>query len=168
MEIGGWYAAREFGSPTPLQHAIECIRRYGDPGVLSDGTQLSRIAAPLRAEIGNLSFMTVMGLQSNPLPIGTNILSIDGFGLMGLTFRQSGGSDPVVWNGSAWMLDLSTSVLFPIEGHIGLSGHGLVSADIPIPNDPSLVGAVALFQFGIADGSTVVLSEVIGVKLTNP
>lgn len=157
--IGEKYVARKFGDPSFSYQGLFCMRRYGFPESYSDGAQLERITNPEDFWVGNADFMLVGGVTKTPAP--TSDIALTGY--LGIAVRSSQGTDPVVPYGSNMLL--VTDVFVAAHGRIASSGQGLIHGEVPIPNDPSLEGAVVLFQYWMIDGPGIRLGEVVGIKI---
>jgi hypothetical protein len=161
LRAGSRYAARYSGTATNPHWAFECMRRYGSPGTMADGTIIRRVYAPGSAYIGNRDFTLMVGVAREPSPKADVPLT----GLLGLAARRSSG-DPVQC--VAGGCSLEASLLLDAAGWLGRTGSGIVSATLAIPNEPSLIGTFMFAQFALRDGQGFVPSEIFGFAITPP
>ena len=159
LVIGRQYAARATGTSTWGECAFRAMRRYGFPESLSDGTVLRGIPFPQNAQVGNANFNVAVGVNQDPAP------SSDGAFTAYLAFAVRTTSDPIteVDHGNKILV---TSTFLPTSSWINATnGQGIIYGGFAIPDDPSLIGIVGLFQFWVADSTTWRLSEIVGLQV---
>ena len=164
--IGRVYEAQYAGESTEFVSSFECVARYGIPETTTFGLTFNRRIGELDATIGNDHFTIMSHFQMDPAPSTPG--PVLGAWMLG-NFRDQFGVDPIIID----PLDGQGEVVLPIstlpaDGFIYANGSGRMRMNVPITNDPALIGAVLLSQFSILDPTSpsfLKFSEVIGFTL---
>jgi hypothetical protein len=160
LVIGRQYAARATGSSTWGECAFRAMRRYGFPETMSDGTTLRGIPYPESARIGNADFNVAVGINKDPAPSSDGTFTA----YLGFALRTTSG-DPITTASNGNKVLVTSTFLATSSWISAANGQGIIYGGFGIPNDPSLVGVVGLFQFWIADSTVWRLSEIVGIEL---
>lgn len=141
------------------------LQQYKNPLQSSAGNLLiSEFGTPVGCEVGNSRFALELGLRSlNPAATTSYVA---GLGIAGFAGEIAVGEHPILLDPQGiWTLDLAQTALVPISGYIDTDGLGKVRFSYPIPNDPSLVGALAFAQVALTFSGETVYSDVVGMRI---
>lgn len=155
LVLGERYVAQVLGQSTPSPYAFECVRRYGQSDVVSDGVQMLPFFYLAGAESGRV-FNIQLALKGPISPMPRQYLAelLIGFRLP---------TDPVGPLPDGRYL-LGPTYMFPVSGWIIKdAGQGMIASSVPIPN--GLSDFVFLVQYAVYDGSEFRLSQIYGAKV---
>ncbi len=160
LVIGRQYAARATGTSTWGECAFRAMRRYGFPETMTDGTTLRGIPYPENARIGNTDFNVAVGVNKDPKPASDGTFTA----YLGFALRTTSG-DPITTASNGNKVLVTSTFLSTSSWINAANGQGIIYGGFAVPNDPSLVGVVGLFQFWVADSTVWRLSEIVGIEL---